>query len=123
EARREGGFAGSRQAEKGQEKDPPRAAQPSRDGRAREAVGRQGRGQEGRVSGPTDRRIVGPWRRLGAERVVRCRVFDVDRVRFAPPDDSESREFYVVEAPDWINVVPLTEDQRVVFVRQFRFGT
>lgn len=63
-----------------------------------------------------------PWRRLGAERLQRCRVFDLDRVRFVPQDGGSPRDFYVVDAPDWINVVPLTPDGRVVFVRQFRFG-
>jgi 8-oxo-dGTP pyrophosphatase MutT (NUDIX family) len=62
------------------------------------------------------------WRRLGAERMARCRVFDVDRVRFAPPDGRDAREYFLVEAPDWINVVPLTSDGRVVMIRQFRFG-
>jgi 8-oxo-dGTP pyrophosphatase MutT (NUDIX family) len=28
----------------------------------------------------------------------------------------------VIEAPDWINVIPLTEDRRVLMVRQYRFG-
>jgi 8-oxo-dGTP pyrophosphatase MutT (NUDIX family) len=65
---------------------------------------------------------VRPWSRVGTERVQRCRVFDVDRVRFAPPDGRPPREFFVVEAPDWINVVPLTSDGHVVFIRQFRFG-
>lgn len=63
-----------------------------------------------------------PWRRVGAERLARCRVFDLDRVRFEPPDGADPREFFVVDAPDWINVVPLTDDGRVVFVRQYRFG-
>ena len=66
---------------------------------------------------------VKPWRRLGAERVQRCRVFDLDLVRFEPPDGRDERSFYVIEAPDWITVVPLTNDRQVVFVRQFRFGT
>ena len=65
---------------------------------------------------------VKPWRRLRTERLQRCRIFDLDRVLFEPQDGRDAREFYVVEAPDWINVVPLTEDQRVVLVRQFRFG-
>ncbi len=61
------------------------------------------------------------WRRLGADRLQRCRVFDLDRVRYASPAGGE-RSYFVVEAPDWINVVPLTDDGRVVLVRQFRFG-
>ena len=48
-------------------------------------------------------------------------VFDLDRVRFESPD-GPARDFWVVEAPDWINVVPLTGDGRVVLVRQYRFG-
>lgn len=72
-------------------------------------------GSEG--SGP-----VRPWRRTGATRLQDCRVFGLDRVRFEPPGGGGERAFYVVEAPEWINVVPVTEDGRVVFVRQFRFG-
>lgn len=63
-----------------------------------------------------------PWRRLSAERFGAFRIFDLDRVRYERPSDGASREFLVVDAPDWINVIPLTDDDRVVVVRQFRFG-
>lgn len=63
-----------------------------------------------------------PWRRVAAERVARCRVFDVDRVRYEAPGGKREQDFFVVEAPDWINVVPLTVAGEVVMVRQFRFG-
>ncbi len=62
-----------------------------------------------------------PWRRLGSERLQRCTVFDLDRVRFEPPD-GPAKDYWVVEAPDWINIIPLTDDGRVVLVRQYRFG-
>ena len=65
---------------------------------------------------------IRPWRRLSAERLADCRGFELDRGRFAPPDGTGPRDFFVVAAPDWINVVPITPDGRVVFVRQFRFG-
>ncbi len=32
-------------------------------------------------------------------------------------------DFYVLEAPDWVNIIPLTDDEQVVMVRQFRHGT
>ena len=63
-----------------------------------------------------------PWRRLSADRFGAFRIFDLDRVRYARPSDGAPREFLVVDAPDWINVIPLTDDDRVVVVRQFRFG-
>lgn len=62
------------------------------------------------------------WSRLGADRMARCRVFDLDRVTFDPGDGRPPRDFYVVEAPDWINVVPVTPGGEVVLVRQYRFG-
>lgn len=62
------------------------------------------------------------WRRIAAERIGAFRVFDLDRVRYLPPEGGAPAEFLVVDAPDWINVIPLTDDGEVVFVRQFRFG-
>lgn len=62
------------------------------------------------------------WRRLDARRVQDCRVFGVDRVSYRHPDRDRDDAFFVVDAPDWINVVPLTPEGRIVMVRQFRFG-
>jgi len=65
---------------------------------------------------------VRAWRRVGGGVVHRCRIFDLDLVRLEPPEGGPVREFYVVDAPDWINVVPVTADGDVVLVRQYRFG-
>lgn len=63
-----------------------------------------------------------PWRRIGSTRLHSCRVFDVDLVRFEPPGGGPAVSFYRIDSPDWVNVIPLTTDRRVLFVRQFRFG-
>ncbi len=62
------------------------------------------------------------WRRSASQRIARCGVFDLDRVEFAPPEGGPARPFHVLSAPDWINVIPLTDDGHVVLVRQYRFG-
>jgi 8-oxo-dGTP pyrophosphatase MutT (NUDIX family) len=67
--------------------------------------------------------VLDPWRRIAATRVARCRVFDVDAVHFEPPGGGSAETFYCIDAPDWINVIPLTENDHVLFVRQYRFGT
>ena len=43
-----------------------------------------------------------------------------DHYRLEP--EGRSRDFYTLDAPDWINVIALTEDRQVVLVRQFRHG-
>ncbi|HKQ59849.1 MAG TPA: NUDIX hydrolase [Candidatus Polarisedimenticolaceae bacterium] len=62
------------------------------------------------------------WRRLGSRRLAHCRVFDVDEVEFAPPDGRPAASFFVIDSPDWVNVIPLTADRQVLMVRQYRFG-
>lgn len=62
------------------------------------------------------------WERLGAEVRLTTRVFDVLDVRFRHGPRDRSRDFTVIRAPDWVNVVALTTDRQLVLVRQFRFG-
>jgi 8-oxo-dGTP pyrophosphatase MutT (NUDIX family) len=68
-----------------------------------------------------DSRLV--WRRGRSEPVADCRVFKVRRDFSADPRGRGEHDFYVIEAPDWINVVPLTEGGEVVFIEQYRHGT
>jgi ADP-ribose pyrophosphatase len=63
-----------------------------------------------------------PWRRLDSTRIQRCRIFDVDSVRFEHPDGERVESFYCLDTVDWINVIPMTAAREVVCVRQYRFG-
>ncbi len=38
------------------------------------------------------------------------------------PEDQEAHRFYVLRSKDWCNVIPITEDGKVVLVKQFRAG-
>ncbi len=50
------------------------------------------------------------------------RVLDVKSERFRHPVRGTERDFVVIHAPDWVNVVAVTADRKLVLVRQFRFG-
>jgi ADP-ribose pyrophosphatase len=54
--------------------------------------------------------------------VYRTRIFDLHHHR-RHHHRRGHHDFYVLNAPDWINIIPLTEDGNVVMVRQFRHGT
>lgn len=62
------------------------------------------------------------WRRLGSRAMGSHFVFSLryDQYQLAP--EGKEREFVVIESRDWVNVIPLTEDNQVVLVRQFRHG-
>ena len=64
------------------------------------------------------------WRVVRSEEMADCRVFRVRRDwSLNPRGGAREHDFYVVEAPDWINVIPLTDDGRVVLIEQYRHGT
>ena len=63
------------------------------------------------------------WRRRGSEVVADCRVFKVRRDLSLSPDGKSEHDFYVLEAGDWINVIPLTDDDEVVMIEQYRHGS
>jgi ADP-ribose pyrophosphatase len=62
------------------------------------------------------------WQKLGHETRLQTRIFDVLGARYRHPARGTERDFVVVQAPDWVNVVALTPDHQIVLVRQFRFG-
>jgi ADP-ribose pyrophosphatase len=77
---------------------------------------------------PSPRLPVSPsidleWTRRRSEQVADCRVFKVRRDFSADPRDGSVHDFYVIEAPDWINVIPLTKENDVVLIEQYRHGT
>lgn len=63
------------------------------------------------------------WPRLGAEDLGHYRIFKLRRYRTVNPRTDQELERIVIEAPDWLNVIALTEDDRVVMVRQYRQGS
>lgn len=63
------------------------------------------------------------WRRRSSEQLADCRVFQVRRDLSVSPRDGSEHSFFVLEAPDWINVIPLTADDEVVLIEQYRHGT
>ena len=60
------------------------------------------------------------WRRRGVQELFTHPLFDLERHELER--DGDRREALVIKAPDWINVIPLTDDGRVVLIRQWRHG-
>ncbi len=60
------------------------------------------------------------WRPVDVESLFHHPIFDLQRHTVEAA--GERREALVLEAPHWINVVPLLDDGRVLLIRQWRFG-
>lgn len=62
------------------------------------------------------------WRVVSRAPVNDYRIFRSTSVRSAHPLTGAERSFVVLDTPDWVNVVAVTPDQRVVLIRQWRHG-
>lgn len=66
--------------------------------------------------------VPSDWQRTRSEVESDLRVFRVRRDAAVSPRTGDEHEFVVLESPDWVAVVALTDDGGLVLVRQFRHG-
>ena len=67
--------------------------------------------------------MVEHWEKLSTEPLADYRIFNIRQDTSRSPRTGNTHGFYVLEAPDWINIIPITPDGNVVFIHQFRHGT
>lgn len=63
------------------------------------------------------------WKRKTSKEIADCRVFKVREDICVRSKDKSEHSFFVVENPDWANVIALTKEEQVVLIEQFRHGT
>ena len=63
------------------------------------------------------------WERGSSKQIADCRVFRVRRDICVRDSDGRSSDFFVVESPDWVNIIALNASNEAVLIEQFRHGT
>jgi len=63
------------------------------------------------------------WTLLDRIHIGHFRIFDLFHHLLRSPETGDTHDFYVIDAPDWVNVIPITPGGQVVCVRQYRAGT
>jgi 8-oxo-dGTP pyrophosphatase MutT (NUDIX family) len=62
------------------------------------------------------------WERGDPSLLAQTRILSLQSVPFRHPRRGTKKDFVVVAAPDWVNVLAHTCDDRLVLVKQFRYG-
>lgn len=62
------------------------------------------------------------WKTLKSEYIIKRPWLTARRDVVQLPNGEINDEFYVLEYPDWINVIAITPDEHFVFVRQYRYA-
>jgi 8-oxo-dGTP pyrophosphatase MutT (NUDIX family) len=60
------------------------------------------------------------WKMLESKYVYRDRWLQVRADKCELPDGRILEPYYVIEVPDWTNMVVITKDERIVLVKQYR---
>ncbi|HQU85078.1 MAG TPA: NUDIX hydrolase [Pyrinomonadaceae bacterium] len=65
---------------------------------------------------------VETWKINNSKKIADCRVFNVREDFCERESDKLKSSFYVIENPNWVNIIALTKENEVVLIEQFRHG-
>lgn len=63
------------------------------------------------------------WEKLSSKPVGNFRVFNIRSDLKVSPRTGREHDFYVIEAVNWVHVIPLTKEGKLVMVEQYRHGS
>jgi ADP-ribose pyrophosphatase len=67
--------------------------------------------------------MIKPWKKVGSKPVGDFRIFKIRSDVCINPRTGQEHDFYVLDSVNWVNVIAVTPDQRLVMVRQYRHGS
>lgn len=62
------------------------------------------------------------WKRLRSGKPIDFGILRIREDAVADPRTGAERARAIIEAPDWVHIIPITLTEEVVLIRQFRFG-
>ena len=62
------------------------------------------------------------WKRIHSKNIGSFRIFTIREGRYQLPRNHREAPFYILESHDWVNVIPMTGEENILLLRQFRFG-
>lgn len=62
------------------------------------------------------------WGILKDKKVFETPIFSLHQLSLDPENQESTHPFYILNAPEWINIIALTPDDDIVLVEQYRAG-
>ena len=66
---------------------------------------------------------IEPWVTTKEDVEYTTKIFKVLKRHMRIESEDHNATFSILEAPDWINVIALTDNEEIVLVEQYRYGT
>jgi len=66
--------------------------------------------------------MIKPWPIIESTKSFDTGLFSITTHRCRSPRTGQEHDFYVINLPNWVQVIPITPDDQIVMVRQYRHG-
>jgi len=66
--------------------------------------------------------MIKPWPIIESTKNFDTGLFSITTNRCPSPRTGQEHDFYVIDFPNWVQVIPITPDDKIVMVRQYRHG-
>ena len=66
--------------------------------------------------------VIKAWSRLSSKRLADSRIMSFCEARDQSPYTDKAHDFIYLDSFDWVNIVPITAQQEVVMIKQYRHG-
>lgn len=63
---------------------------------------------------------IKPWKTLDTEELAKYGYFRMRKDKCELPDGRIMPGYYTIEFADWVNVIPVTKDKKIVLINQYR---
>ena len=67
--------------------------------------------------------MILPWKKTGSKPVGDFRIFKIRSDTCVNPRTGKDHDFYVLDSVNWVNVIALTPDRKLVMIHQYRHGS
>lgn len=67
--------------------------------------------------------IIAKWKTIESVEALRAFIFRYVKVKRQSPTNSKIGDFDVIQCLNWVNVIAITKDQKIVLIKQYRHGT
>ncbi|NGP75184.1 NUDIX hydrolase [Balneolaceae bacterium YR4-1] len=67
---------------------------------------------------------IEPWSIVTENKEYKTPIFNLLKrsMKLQAVDETDRGDFYVLDAPEWINIIAITEDDEIILVEQYRYG-
>ncbi len=63
------------------------------------------------------------WKSLESKQVFKSGLVSIDQEKCEMPDGRIMPSYYILRFPEWVNIVPITRDNKIVLIKQYRHAT